>query len=56
VVKLYASFNQQLVTEIKLSHQAIMMKIEDHDKDSEQRYERLGITRDLVKAAQERKR
>jgi hypothetical protein len=51
VLQLYASFNQQLVVEIKLSHQAIMSKVQDFDERTEKRLDRLGITQDLLKAA-----
>lgn len=54
-LSLWASFNQQLVSEIKLSHKAIMDKLDEHERESEERYERMGVTKDLLKAA-ERKR
>jgi len=53
-LQLYASFNQQLISEIKLSHRAIMDKLTEHEDESEKRYERMGITKDLLKAATER--
>ena len=56
VLQLYASFNQQLINEIKLSHNAIMNKLAEHEQESEDRYERMGITKDLLRAATERKR
>lgn len=56
VIQLYASFNQQLVQEIKLSHQAIMTRLTEHEEESEKRYQRMGITKDLLKAANEKTR
>jgi len=56
VLQLYAAFNQQLISEIKLSHNAIMNKLAEHERESEERYERMGITKDLLRAATERKR
>jgi hypothetical protein len=54
VVSLYAAFNQELVKEIRLSHEAIKASLDEHEKESEERYKRLGITKDLLKAAAER--
>ena len=55
VLQVWAGFNQNLVEEIKSSHAAIMQKLDEHENESEKRYERMGITKDLMKAA-ERKR
>jgi hypothetical protein len=53
---LWASYIQQIVDEIKTSNRAIMQRIDEHEKESEDRYERIGITKDLLKAASERTR
>jgi hypothetical protein len=54
--ELWASYIQQLVNEIKLSHAAIIRAVEEHEKESEDRYEKMSITKDLFKAAAERKK
>lgn len=56
VNNLWASYIQQIVDEIKLGNVALIEKLEEHDKASEKRYERLGVTRDLFKAAQDKGR
>ena len=51
VLTLFASFNQQLIQEIKSSHGVIMSKIDKLDEETEKRYARLSVTQDLLKAA-----
>lgn len=52
---LWAAYIQQIVNEIKSGNIAILEKMDDHDKNDEERYKRLDITKDLFKAASERR-
>lgn len=52
---LWAGYINQIVEEIKASNRAIMQRLDEHEKESQDRYERIGITKDLLKAASERR-
>jgi len=54
--QLWASYIQQIVNEIKAGNTAIIQKITEHEEESTERYERMGITKDLLKAASEKTR
>lgn len=51
VNNLMAGYIQQMVNEIKVGNVAIINKLQEHEEASEKRYERMGITKDLLKAA-----
>jgi hypothetical protein len=53
---LWAGYIQSIVAEIKAGNTALINKLEEHDSASSKRYERLGITGDLLKIAQEKSR
>ena len=46
---LWASYIQQLVNEIKTSHQILMNKLDEHEEESEKRYSKIGLTQDILK-------
>jgi hypothetical protein len=52
--QLWALHFQTIANEIKAGNQALIEKLEEHDQASAGRYERLGITRDLLKIAQDK--
>jgi hypothetical protein len=54
--QLWALHFQNIANEIKAGNQALIEKLEEHDKSSADRYERIGITKDLLKMAQEKTR
>jgi hypothetical protein len=51
---LWAGYIQELVDGIEKSHQELMKRLDEHEKKSDDRYDRIGITKDLLKAAAER--
>lgn len=52
---LWASYINQLVNEVKASNQAIIEKMDEHDQRDADRYEKLGITKDLFSRASGRR-
>jgi hypothetical protein len=52
--QLWALHFQNIANEIKAGNQAMIEKLQEHDEASAERYERLAITKELFKAAQEK--
>ena len=52
---LWASYIQQIVNEVKASNLAIIEKMDEHDQKDADRYEKLGITKDLFSRASGRR-
>jgi hypothetical protein len=50
---MWAQHIKSITDQIATSHQVIMSKLADHDKESQERYERMNITKDLIKAAEQ---
>lgn len=48
---LWSAYIQEMVNEIKNSHTDILRMLEEHEFESEKRYERMGITKDLINRA-----
>lgn len=51
--QLWALHFQNIVNEIKAGNQALIQKLEEHDRASAERYERMGITKEMLKMASE---
>lgn len=47
---------KQLVDQMSNSHAEIVRLIEQHDKNDKERYERMGVTKDLLDAAKDAER
>jgi hypothetical protein len=54
--QLWALHFQNIANEIKAGNQALIDKLEEHDKNSEERYERMAVTKELLKAAAEQRK
>lgn len=49
--QLWALHFQNIANEIKAGNQLLVEKLEEHEKQSAERYERIGVTQNLLKAA-----
>ena len=49
--QLWALHFQNIANEIKAGNQALIDKLEEHDKNTAEHYERIGVTQNLLKAA-----
>ena len=51
---LWAKYIQTLVDQVEDGNQAIIKRLDEHEQESRDRYDRLGNTKEVLKALQER--
>lgn len=53
---MWANSIKMIVEQQQQAHQVIMSALREHDKASQERYDKIGITNDLIAAVKERQR